>query len=129
VERLSLLAPELEFVLDISDAPEQPLPLDAASCHEIVSNLADNARRHARSRVAFSVTRDGASVLVRVSDDGPGVADEDRERIFERFVSLDRRGGSGPGPAHRPRPARALGGELCYAGGFVLELPLTTPSE
>jgi signal transduction histidine kinase len=67
-------------------------------------------------------------VLVRVSDDGPGVADEDRERIFERFVSLDR-AAARAGPAHRPRSGPRGGGELCYAGGFVLELPLTTPSD
>jgi signal transduction histidine kinase len=129
VDRLSLLAPELEFVLDSSHAPEHALPLDAGSCHEIVSNLADNARRHARSRVAFSVTREGASVLVRVSDDGPGVADEDRERIFERFRQPRPTRRLGPGPAHRPRSGPRGGGELCYAGGFVLELPLTAPSE
>jgi PAS domain S-box-containing protein len=129
VERLSLLAPELDISLDVSGAPAQALPLDARSCHEILSNLADNARRHARSTIAFTVTCEEASVLVRVSDDGPGVADEDREQIFERFVSLDRRGGSGLGLPIARGLARALGGELCYAGGFLLELPLTTPSD
>ena len=129
VERLSLLAPELVITLDSSAAPTSPLPLDAASCHEILSNLADNARRHARSLITFTVTCEGASALVRVSDDGPGVADGDEERIFERFVSLDRRGGSGLGLPIARGLARALGGELCYVGGFVLELPLTAPSE
>ena len=129
VERLSLLAPELEIVLDASAAPTSPLPLDGGSCREILSNLADNARRHARSLITFTVTCEGASALVRVSDDGPGVADGDEERIFERFVSLDRRGGSGLGLPIARGLARALGGELCYVGGFVLDLPLTAPSE
>lgn len=129
VERVSLLAPELEIALEVADAPTQPLALDAGSCHEILSNLADNARRHARSRIAFTVTRAEASVLVRVSDDGPGVADADRERIFERFVTMDRRGGSGLGLPIARGLAQALGGELCYSGGFVLELPVTTPSD
>lgn len=129
VERLSLLAPELEISLEASGAPAAALPLDPGSCHEILSNLADNARRHARSRIAFTVTRAGGSVFVRVSDDGPGVAVEDQERIFERFVSLDSRGGSGLGLPIARGLAQALGGELCYSAGFVLELPLMTPSD
>jgi PAS domain S-box-containing protein len=129
VERLSLLAPDLEFVLDLSDAPSQTLPLDSGSCREILSNLADNARRHASSRITFTVTTEEQRVLVRVSDDGPGVADEDRDRIFERFVSLDRRGGSGLGLPIARGLAQALGGELCYADGFVLDLPRTTGSD
>jgi PAS domain S-box-containing protein len=65
VERLSLLAPDLEFVLDLSDAPSQTLPLDSGSCREILSNLADNARRHASSRITFTVTSEEQRVLVR----------------------------------------------------------------
>lgn len=126
VERLSLLAPDLVFTLDSSGAPESLLQLDAGSCREIVSNLAENARRHARSRVTLSISRADRRVLVRVSDDGPGVAAEDRERIFERFVSLDRRGGSGLGLPIARGLAEALGGELSYADGFVLALPLGT---
>ena len=129
VERLSLLAPELAIALDASTAPTGALALDAGSCHEILSNLADNARRHARSRIDFTVTQEGRSALVRVSEDGPGVADEDRERIFERFVSLDSRGGSGLGLPIARGLARALGGELCYASGFVLALPMTRPTD
>ena len=129
VEKLSLLAPDLVVTLEASDAPTGTLPLDAGSCQEILSNLADNARRHARSEVTFTVTCDGEKALVRVSDDGLGVADDDRSRIFERFVSLDGRGGSGLGLPIARGLAKALGGELCYADGFVLELPLTTPSD
>jgi PAS domain S-box-containing protein len=129
VERLSLLAPDLELVLKVSEAPSQPLPLDPGSCRKILSNLADNARRHASSRITFAVTSEEERVLVRVSDDGPGVADEDRDRIFERFVSLDRRGGSGLGLPIARGLAQALGGELGYADGFVLDLPRPTRSD
>ncbi len=130
VDRLSLLAPELQIALDVQWAPPDQLPLDAGSCEEILSNLGDNARRHAASRVDVTVTRDesAARVLVRVSDDGPGVPEDARERVFDRFVSLDSRGGSGLGLPIARALALAMDGELTYAGGFVLALPLGTHS-
>lgn len=132
VERLSLLAPDLEVVLEPTAGPVVVLPLDASSCHEIVSNLGDNARRYARSRIVVRVEQWDGQVHVRVLDDGPGVADDARERIFERFVSLDRRGGSGLGLPIARGLARALGGDLRYEDGFVLSVPAgasTTPSD
>ncbi|HEX6421515.1 MAG TPA: HAMP domain-containing sensor histidine kinase [Acidimicrobiales bacterium] len=54
-----------------------------------LANLVDNAARHARSRVALSLTeRDGTAVLA-VTDDGPGIPPERREEVFERFSRLD----------------------------------------
>lgn len=71
----------------------------------VVRNLLDNALRHAASRVDISVTStpDGLVVL-SIDDDGDGVAEADRERIFERFGRLDEArarddGGSGLGLA------------------------------
>ena len=128
VERLSLLAPELTVALDVVGGPPPPLALDAGSCTEILSNLGDNARRHARSRIACTVEATPDAVRVRVSDDGPGVPEQAREQVFERFVSLDRRGGSGLGLPIARGLARALGGELAYAEGFVLTLPRAATS-
>ncbi len=55
----------------------------------VVGNLLDNAQRHAGTSVAVSVAADGRGVRVEVRDDGDGVPEEERERIFERFVRLD----------------------------------------
>jgi signal transduction histidine kinase len=54
-----------------------------------VTNLVDNAVRHARSAVTLSVAADGSDVLIAVADDGPGIAPADRERVFDRFTRLD----------------------------------------
>jgi signal transduction histidine kinase len=54
-----------------------------------VRNLLDNATRHAEHTVAVSLTTTGDEVVLVVDDDGPGVAPEDRERVFERFTRLD----------------------------------------
>ncbi len=103
-----------------------------------VGNLADNAARHARSTVAFSLAEaDGVAVLT-VADDGPGVPEVDRERIFERFARVDGArgvdtGGTGLGLAIAREIAERHGGTLALAadgadaalGGatFVLTLP------
>jgi signal transduction histidine kinase len=55
----------------------------------VVRNLLDNADRHARSRVALSLQNGAGAVELTVDDDGPGIAPDDRERVFERFTRLD----------------------------------------
>lgn len=52
-------------------------------------NLTDNAVRHASSTVWLSMHRDADSAVVTVSDDGPGIAADQAERVFERFARLD----------------------------------------
>ena len=66
----------------------------------VVRNLLDNAARHASSAVTVELGATGDMVTLVVEDDGPGVAPEDRERIFERFARGDdarSRGAGGTG--------------------------------
>ena len=99
----------------------------------VIGNLLDNAQRHARSAVRVTVRRDGAWAVVEVADDGEGVAEADRERIFERFVRLDESrsrddGGAGLGLAIARDVAARHGGTLTVrdapAGGALFELRL-----
>ena len=100
----------------------------------LVRNLADNAARHARSRVSFALSEpDGGSVLLRVDDDGGGIAANERRRIFERFVRLDDArarddGGSGLGLAIVAEVAAHHGGTVratdAPGGGARLEVRL-----
>jgi signal transduction histidine kinase len=95
---------------------------DATALGRVLRNLADNAARHAGGRLAFSVAeRDGLAVL-RVEDDGPGIPEADRERVFERFVRLDDArarddGGSGLGLAIVAELVAAHGGTVAVASG------------
>lgn len=102
---------------------------------QLVRNLADNAVRHSRGRVAIGVVPADGHVFVMVEDDGAGVPVEERERIFERFVRLDEArsrdaGGSGLGLAIARGIAVSAGGTLMVDdsrwGGarFVLALPV-----
>ncbi|MFI5931758.1 ATP-binding protein [Actinoplanes sp. NPDC051494] len=77
---------------------------DAASLGQVVRNLADNAARHAVAAMAVGVRAADGWVELTVDDDGPGIAEDQRERVFERFVRLDEArardaGGSGLGLA------------------------------
>jgi signal transduction histidine kinase len=55
----------------------------------MVENLASNASRYARSAIAFTVHQFGDTVELLVDDDGPGIPEAERARIFERFNTLD----------------------------------------
>lgn len=55
----------------------------------LVRNLADNAARHARGRIAIRVERHGETVVLEFEDDGDGIPPQERDRVFERFVRLD----------------------------------------
>jgi signal transduction histidine kinase len=101
----------------------------------VLTNLLDNAQRHAKGLVMVEVRRDGDSAELVVADDGDGIAEADRERIFERFTRLDAsrcrdRGGTGLGLAIVRDIAHAHGGTIeagaSETGGarFVLRLPL-----
>lgn len=97
---------------------------DAQAIEEALDNLVDNASRFARTTVSVGVENTPDGVRIVVDDDGPGVAVTDRDRIFERFVSLDGAGGSGLGLSIARGIADAHGGELdATDSGFVLWLP------
>ncbi|XVQ09227.1 sensor histidine kinase [Spirillospora sp. CA-255316] len=101
----------------------------------LLTNLLDNAERHARSWVRVAVGSDGRDALLMVADDGPGIPPEERERVFQRFQRLaeGRRcdsGGTGLGLPISRDIAHAHGGSLVvgdpapYGARLILRLPL-----
>ncbi|MFD5265785.1 ATP-binding protein [Streptomyces sp. NPDC058335] len=99
----------------------------------VLANLLDNAQRHARETVTVTVRREGGLAVVAVADDGDGVPEADRERVFERFVRLDAArsrddGGAGLGLAIARDVALRHGGTLTVRatpeGGALFELRL-----
>jgi signal transduction histidine kinase len=102
----------------------------------VVRNLMSNAVRHAGTRVRVSLSETDSHVRLAVADDGPGVPQDKREAIFERFTRLDEArsrqagGGAGLGLAIARRIVEAHDGRIYvdpeFASGarFVVELPL-----
>ena len=108
---------------------------DEAQLKRLVRNLVDNAMRHTSTQIRLTLAVDGESVGLCVEDDGAGVAEVDREHIFERFVRLDEGrsrddGGSGLGLAIVKDLALLHGGDVqvrtSALGGaaFDVTLPL-----
>ena len=99
----------------------------------VVAHLLDNASRHAVTQVRVALVAEGDEIVLTVDDDGPGIAEDDRDRVFERFVRLDEArhrdaGGAGLGLAVVATVARASGGSVTVGdadlGGARFELRL-----
>jgi signal transduction histidine kinase len=110
---------------------------DRAHLQRVLRNLGDNAARHAAASIGFSVQNSGQNVSFAVDDDGPGVAQESRRLIFERFARLDEardreRGGAGLGLSIVEEIISAHGGRVVVGesplGGarFEVFLPAAT---
>jgi signal transduction histidine kinase len=90
---------------------------DRRQLARLLRNLCDNAAQHATGCVEVRVAADHGHADVDVVDDGPGIPDAERERVFDRFVRLDASrqraaGGAGLGLAIAREIARAHGGAL-----------------
>jgi two-component system, OmpR family, osmolarity sensor histidine kinase EnvZ len=94
--------------LNVPDSLTVSLRADAV--RRAITNLVDNARRHA-GRVMLSAMARGRSVLVNVDDDGPGIAAERREDVFRPFESGST-GGTGLGLTIARDIVRAHGGDI-----------------
>jgi anti-sigma regulatory factor (Ser/Thr protein kinase) len=101
---------------------------------QILVNLIGNAIRHSPEggTVRLGFVRTAATASVTVSDEGPGVAEGDQQRIFERFERAHAtEGGAGLGLAISRRLARAMGGDVTLDSapgeGARFTLTLTTP--
>ncbi|MEZ7130226.1 sensor histidine kinase [Nonomuraea sp. AD125B] len=99
----------------------------------LLTNLLDNAERHAERKILVTVRQQGGEAVLEVLDDGAGIAPEHREMVFQRFTRLDASrsrdaGGTGLGLPIAREIARTHGGTLTIedsdAGArFVLRLP------
>jgi signal transduction histidine kinase len=108
---------------------------DADKLSQVIRNLADNAVQASRSKVRFTLAEHDGTATVEVEDDGDGIPESERERVFERFVRLDasrtrQSGGSGLGLSIVQEVVRGHGGTVevrdSPLGGarFVVSLPV-----
>jgi signal transduction histidine kinase len=128
------LAWQLEIEVEITQ-PARPLRIGVASdfAERILQPVIENACRYGSSRVTVAVAREDSSVLYAIEDDGPGVADDERERIFEpgeRGIAggLNGAGGAGLGLSLVRRLVRSVQGDVFVepatsGSRFVVRLP------
>ena len=112
VEALSVEAQRAGVALVIAGrCPGARLPL-SADASQVLTNLVLNALAWtpSGSRITIDSTADANMTAISVQDEGPGVAPERANRVFEG--ASDRQGGAGVGLKHARAMARAAGGEL-----------------
>jgi signal transduction histidine kinase len=120
------------FAIDV--APRLVARVDRNRVHQVLVNLLDNAARHSPPGgvVSISVRSEGSRMVVEVSDEGPGIAPEDRDRVFHRFTRGDRAvgGGTGLGLAIARWAVDLHGGEIVVAepaAGRGCSIQITLP--
>ena len=114
------LAPRLEAHNVRIDGPEgeaPPVEADRTAAVRIVSNLLDNALKFSPegSAITIAVRDEDPLVAVEVCDDGPGIAAQDLDRVFERFYKAEHSradGGAGLGLAIVKHLVQAHGGTV-----------------
>ena len=124
------------------DAELPPVQVDAVLIEQVLINLLENALKYTPEGTPIGIEArvDGANVVVRVSDRGPGVPEVEREKVFEKFYRRGGEGasGAGLGLAIGRGIVEAHGGKIWIderAGGgavFSFTLPagrLSTPPE
>jgi signal transduction histidine kinase len=129
------LAEKRQVALEVT-LPKQPLRvgIDADLAERILQPVIENACRYGSHNVRVGVERDRSTVLYAIEDDGPGVAPEEREQIFEPGVrggAVKARGshaGAGLGLALARRLARSVDGDVlaepdAQGGRFLVRLP------
>ena len=121
-------------VFDVRIDPNLPrIRSDEGKVHQILSNLAENALKYTPPDTCVGIAADPAvgGIIVSVTDQGEGIPEEHRERIFERFYQVDgsatrKVGGTGLGLYICMKMAETLGGRLWLAssdeGGSVFSL-------
>ena len=89
----------VEVVVEPSDLA---VDADPERVHQVVANLVENAVRHAPAGTPVEVrahANGAGTVVIEVTDEGPGIADDDAERVFERFYRSDAARASADGGA------------------------------
>jgi signal transduction histidine kinase len=114
---------------------------DPTQLARALSNLGDNATRHAHTRIELALTHTTDHATITISDDGPGIAPDQAEAVFDRFTRLDaarghEHGGTGLGLAIARELVKAHGGELHLTrpgplpgATFTITLPLHPPAD
>ena len=128
----------------INDVPASlpPVSIDAGKIQRVLNNIVDNALKFTPERGSVCIDaslEENKSMLIKIVDNGPGILEEYREKIFERFSQVpgrtSRRRGSGLGLAYCRLAVEAHGGRIWVEPNhpqgsiFCFTLPVAEPQE
>jgi signal transduction histidine kinase len=123
--------------ISVDVKPSDVIAADPDQFTQVVRNLIENGVKYGGGTdVEVSTVREGVGLTLVVADHGPGIAPEDRERIFDRFVQLERpdrrsREGSGLGLAIVKSLVDSMGGRVSVTetpgGGATFRVSFRAP--
>ncbi|MCY2996326.1 MAG: ATP-binding protein [Planctomycetota bacterium] len=88
IPKHAALHPAIQFDVDEGVADEPVIVAERAGLQRVLGNLLGNAGRFAQSRVTISTQATVGATIVDIDDDGPGIPESERERVFQPFVRL-----------------------------------------
>jgi heavy metal sensor kinase len=138
----SMLASDKKITIEVETSPEATFYGDEDLLRQMILNLVDNAIKHSppQTVIKLALAQQKHEYLISVSDNGPGIPDEAKSRIFERFYRVDKArarsvetdgGGAGLGLAISRWIAEAHDGSLELTQSdprgttFLIKLPVT----
>lgn len=127
LKNASFAAADKDISIEVAELP-QDLPeacADSDGLLQIIDSIVDNAIKYSPegTTLRISAEADGANVVLRFADQGPGISEENQKRIFERFFRADGNGVDGAGSA-------GLGLAICrhiarnYGGEVSVQSPM-----
>lgn len=138
-DRVAAFTPSRDTIMVTTTLAPVRMSGDPVLLGQVVTNLLDNAFRHANAAVSVTVAATSGHAMITVADDGTGIAANRREHVFQRFARLDDarardRGGAGLGLAIVADIVTAHGGTVAITSGpdggatFTVALPVRSPS-
>lgn len=124
---------ERDLTLSCSCPDNAQFKGDQTDLMEILGNILDNACKAANAAVSVTVTQQAHWLVIAITDDGPGIASDQKKRLLERGERLDTYAeGQGIGMAVVSDLVSAYGGQLVISsppeGGATIEVRLPAPS-
>lgn len=120
----------------LTEIPENPIVVhcDNTAVESVLCNLLSNAIKYCNKTIKFAVTQNEDKVVMRMTNDGERISDENKDVIFDAFCQLNgnKRAGSGLGLTYSRKIAEIHGGLLfvdiedTQATTFVFEIPIQT---
>ena len=129
LSQVQQLFPDLEILMDRTAETLIPMPLESALI--VLSNLADNSLNHGASKLEISRRQTEGEIQLRFQDDGAGITDANREKVFDLFFTTRREGGgTGMGLGIVQSILQTHGGRLTLLESptgalFEISIPLT----
>ncbi len=86
IEQFQITHPTAQFITEIESNVN--LKVDSTHFESIIGNLIENAIKYGNGRVEIKLSKTRDSVEFKVSDNGPGISNEDRKQVFKKFYRI-----------------------------------------